>query len=109
VREVEDGPRWPRRTAGQPGPSDGALGFLYPLLARIAFVVERDNVLGRPRHVGEIAGIFLIRETPSVCRDCVVELRGFELMAIAVSARRDCEQVWDRPDIACFTVGRPNR
>jgi hypothetical protein len=34
-----------------------------------------------------IAGIFLVREAPSVCRDCVVELRGFEPMAIAGAAR----------------------
>jgi hypothetical protein len=34
--------------AGQPGPSDRALA-----LARAAFVVERDNVLGRSRDVGD--------------------------------------------------------
>jgi len=37
----------------KPRPPDRALAFPYPLLARAALVVEGDDILGRPRHVGD--------------------------------------------------------
>jgi hypothetical protein len=40
------------RAAGKPRPFDRALALLDPLLARAALVVEANDVLGRPRHVG---------------------------------------------------------
>ena len=41
------------RTAGKPRPSNRALALFDPLFAGAAFVVERDDILGRPRHVGD--------------------------------------------------------
>jgi hypothetical protein len=41
------------RAAREPRPSDRALAFLDPLLARPALVVEGDDVLGGARHVGD--------------------------------------------------------
>jgi hypothetical protein len=38
--------------AGKPGLSDRALALLDPLFACAALVVERDDILGRPRYVG---------------------------------------------------------
>lgn len=40
--------------AGKPRPFDRALALLDPLLARAALVVEGGDILGVPRHVGEM-------------------------------------------------------
>ena len=41
------------RSARQPRPLDRTFAFLDPLLARAALVLEVDDPLGRPAHVGD--------------------------------------------------------
>jgi hypothetical protein len=47
-----------------------------------------------PPQVAEISPYSADQEIMSICADSLVELRGFELMAIAVSARRDLRRLY---------------
>jgi hypothetical protein len=51
--EIATSAIWKARATRKPCPSDRAFAFPYPLLAGSALVVEADDVLGRPRHVGD--------------------------------------------------------